>query len=194
MRKGKTGGNLYHEGTGIRGKENSKEKSGVLCDSQRCDGRDRGYQPKCMFHPFRACSPRTASGTYYKERGIALTRSWGNGSHQNTTLPSLHLFKPSCFLSLCLWRKDSPSLSTLPPLDQFPPWCWEFAPSAPCHSVWHYRSFFHQWLLSSMFQHSNLFKRHPLKPLFLYSTHSLSLLKASSLDVKHLSASSFPLL
>lgn len=138
----------------VSGIKRITKKSGVLCDSHRCDGMGKEYQPKCTFH-FWACSPRTASGTYYKEREGALTGNGGNGSHQNTNFPSLQLLKPPCFPSLCLWREDSSSLSTVPLLAKFPPSCWEFAPSAPFHSVWHCGSFFHHWLLSLLPKHSN---------------------------------------
>ena len=50
--KGEECSGLHHEGTGIRNKENNKEKSGVLCDSHKCDGMGTEYQPKCTFHLF----------------------------------------------------------------------------------------------------------------------------------------------
>lgn len=129
------------------------------------------------------------SGTYYKEREVAQTKNGGNGSHQNTNFPSLQLLKPPCFPCLCLWRADSSSLSTIPLLAKFPPSCWEFAPSAPFHSVWHCGSFLHHWLLSLLLKHSNP----PPTTVSLRYTHSLSPSKVWTFDLKHLSVSSFPL-
>lgn len=129
------------------------------------------------------------SGTYYKEREVAQTKNGGNGSHQNTNFPSLQLLKPPSFPSLCLWRADSSSLSTIPLLAKFPPSCWEFASSAPFHSVWHCGSFLHHWLLSLLLKHSNP----PPTTVSLRYTHSLSPSKVWTFDLKHLSVSSFPL-
>lgn len=91
----------------VSGIKRITKKSGVLCDSHRCDRMGKEYQPKCTFHFFWACSPRTASGTYYKEREGALT---GNGSHQNTNVPSLNCSKhPAFHLCACGGRIPLPS-------------------------------------------------------------------------------------
>lgn len=72
--KGEECSGLHHEGTGIRDKENNKEKSGVLCDSHRCDGKGTEYQPKCTFHLFWACSPKVRH--LLQRKGSSTNQKW----------------------------------------------------------------------------------------------------------------------